>query len=144
MDPATASRVVVSTRDPNNNLRSTVPNATSGKFVLAYLPENTNYTVVMEGRDLTTAAVTGVPVSIAVGTTTLNTPTTFIPMLASSSATVSGSVKNTSNAQLSDAAVNAQQVLSTGQNLDVSWSLVDPTNANYSLSLPLGVNRPGF
>jgi len=138
VDPTIASRVVVSTRDPDNNLRATVPNATTGKFVLAYLPENTNYTVVVAGRDLTTAAVTGVPVSIAVGTTTLNTATAFIPMSASSSATVSGSVKNTSNALLSDAAVNAQQVLSTGQKLDVAWSLVDPTNANYSLNLPLG------
>ncbi|WP_404301456.1 DUF4382 domain-containing protein [Alicycliphilus denitrificans] len=137
VDPALASSVVVSTRDPDNNLRATVPNATTGKFVLAYLPEHTNYTVVVAGQNLTTAAVTGVPVSIAAGTTTLNTPTTPIPMLASASAIVSGTVTNASNTPLTDAAVNAQQVLSAGQKLDVAWTLVDPTNASYSLALPL-------
>lgn len=137
VDPALASRVVVSTRDPDNNLRATVPNATTGKFVLAYLPENTSYTVTVAGKDLTTAAVTGIPVSIAAGTTTLNASTAPISMAASASATVSGTVTNTSNTPLTDAAVNAQQVLGTGQKLDVAWTQVDPTNAAYSLTLPL-------
>lgn len=97
VDPALAPAVVVSTRDPDNHLRATVPNAVTGQFVLAYLPENTRYTVVIAGRNLSTAAVTGVPVSIAVGTTTLNTPSTPIPMAASASATVSGTVMNASN-----------------------------------------------
>jgi len=138
VDPAQASSIVVSTRDPDNNLRATVPNATTGKFVLAYLPENTNYTVVVAGQNLTTAAVTGVPVSIAAGTTTLNASTAPIPLPASASATVAGKVTNTSNTPLTDADVNAQQVLSAGQRLDVAWTLVDPANANYSLTLPLG------
>lgn len=137
VDPALASSVVVSTRDPDNNLRATVPNATTGKFVLAYLPENTNYTVVMAGKNLTTAAVTSVPVSIATGTTTLNTAAAPIPLPASPSATVSGAVMNTSNTPLPEAAVNVQQVLSAGQKLDVAWIPVDPTNAKYSLTLPL-------
>lgn len=137
VDPALASSVVVSTRDPDNNLRATVPNATTGKFVLAYLPENTNYTVVVAGQNLTTAAVTGVPVSVATGSTTLNTPASPIPLPASASATVSGTVANTANVPLVDAAVNAQQVLSAGQKLDVAGTLVDPANANYTLNLPL-------
>ncbi|WP_238707544.1 hypothetical protein [Comamonas testosteroni] len=114
VDPALASSVVVSTRDPDNNLRATVPNATSGKFVLAYLPESTNYTVVVAGRDLTTAAVTGVPVSIIAGTTMLNASTSPILLPASASATVAGKVTNASNTPLTDAEVNAQQVLSEG------------------------------
>lgn len=137
VDPAQASNVVVSTRDPDNNLRATVPEAATGRFVLAYLPQNTNYTVVVAGRDLTTAAVTSVPVSTAAGTTTLNSPTTPIVMAASPSASVAGAVTNTSNTALTDASVNAQQVLSTGQKLDVAWTLVDPVNATYSQSLPL-------
>lgn len=141
VDPAHASNVVVSTRDPDNNLRATVPEAATGKFVLAYLPENTNYTVVVAGRDLTTAAVTSVPVSIAAGTTTLNGPTSPIVMAASASASVAGTVTNTSNTALTDASVNAQQVLSTGQKLDVAWTLVDPVNATYSQSLPLVAPR---
>lgn len=137
VDPALASSIMVSTRDPENNLRATVPDATTGKFVLAYLPENTNYTVVVAGQNLTTAAVTGVPVSISAGTTTLNASTAPIPMPASASATVSGKVINASNTALTDADVNAQQLLSAGQRLDVAWTLVDPANANYSLNLPL-------
>ncbi len=137
VNPALASSVVVSTRDPNNNLRATVPNATTGKFVLAYLPENSNYTVVVAGQNLTTAAVTGVPVSIAAGTTTLNAPTAPIPMPTSASATVSGTVINTSNTPLTEASVSAQQTLSAGQKLEVAWTSVDPSNAAYSLSLPL-------
>jgi hypothetical protein len=137
VDPALAPSAVVSTRDPDNNLRATVPDATTGKFVLAYLPESPSYTMVVAGRNLTTAAVTGVPVSIAVGTTTLNTPSNFIPMVASASAIVSGAVTNASNTPLTDAAVNARQVLSAGQRLDVAWTQVDPTTATYGLSLPL-------
>lgn len=137
VDPTLALHTVVSTRDPDNNLRATVPDATMGKFVLAYLPESTNYTVVVAGRDLTTVAVTGVPVSIASGITTLNTSADPIPVVTSASASVTGVVTNTSNTPLTDAAVNAQQVLSAGQRLDVAWTQVDPTDAAYGLSLPL-------
>ena len=38
---------------------------------------------------------------------------------------------------LVDASVNAQQLLSTSQALDVAWSLVDPVSASYTLTLPL-------
>ncbi len=137
VDPTLALNTVVSTRDPDNNLRATVPDATTGKFVLAYLPESTNYTVVVAGRNLTTVAVTGVPVSIASGITTLNTSADPIPVVTSASASVTGVVTNTSNTPLTDAAVNAQQVLSAGQRLDVAWTQVDPTDAAYGLSLPL-------
>lgn len=95
------------------------------------------YTVTVAGKNLTTAAVTGIPVSIAAGTTTLNASTAPIPLPASTSATVMGAVTNTSNTPLTDAAVDAQQVLSTGQKLDVTWTPVDTSNASYSLSLPL-------
>jgi len=62
VDPAIAPNVVVSTRDPIGQLRATVPDST-GKFVIAYLPANTNYTVVLSGTNpstmpLTTAAIT--------------------------------------------------------------------------------------
>ncbi len=137
VDPTLALNTVVSTRDPDNNLRATVPDATTGKFVLAYLPESTNYTVVVAGRNLTTVAVTGVPVSIASGITALNTSADPIPVVTSASASVTGVVTNTSNTPLTDAAVNAQQVLSAGQRLDVAWTQVDPTDAAYGLSLPL-------
>ncbi len=143
VDPAIAPNVVVSTRDPIGQLRATVPDST-GKFVIAYLPANTNYTVVLSGTNpstmpLTTAAITGVPVSTTIGSTQLNTSSTRITLPASTTAQVTGTVTNASSAPLLDASVNAQQILSTSQALDVAWGNVDPTTttAQYSLTLPL-------
>jgi hypothetical protein len=136
IDPALASGVVVSTRDQDNNVRATVPNSTTGKFTLAYLPENTNYTVVVAGQNLTTAAITNVPVSLPMGVTTLNTAQTPIVPSASAMASVAG-VVSFSNALLTDARVSANQTLSTGQVLQVASVGVDPVTAEFTLSLPL-------
>ena len=136
VDPALASGVVVSTRDPDNNARATVPNPVTGKFTLAYLPENTNYTVVVAGQNLTTAAITNVPVSLAMGVTTLNTAQTPIVPSASAMASVSG-VVSFSSVLLTDARVSANQTLSTGQALQVATMGVDPVTAEYTLALPL-------
>ena len=135
--PSIAASVQVSTRDPDNNLRVTVPNPTTGWFKLAYLPESTNYTVVVAGQNVTTAAVTSVPVSVATGVTVLNIALTAIQPAASTMASVSGVVTNSSSVLLTDAYVSARQTLSTGQVLDVAGTGVNATTANYSLSLPL-------
>ena len=139
VDPAIAANVVVSTRDPDNQLRATVPDSTTGKFVIAYLPENTNYTVTVSGTGRTTAAVTGVPVSTVIGSTQLNTAASPIAPPTSTTAQVSGTVTDASTPPqaLVEASVNAQQTLSTSQALDVAWSLVDPSTAGYTLTLPL-------
>lgn len=136
VDPALASGVVVSTRDPDNNVRATVPNPVTGKFTLAYLPENTQYTVVVAGQNLTTAAITNVPVSLATGVTTLNTAQTPIVPNASAMASVAG-VVSSGSALLTDARVSASQTLSTGQVLQVASMGVDPETAEYMLTLPL-------
>ena len=135
--PSIAASVQVSTRDPDNNLRVTVPNPTTGWFKLAYLPESTNYTVVVAGQNVTTAAVTSVLVSVATGVTVLNTALTAIQPAASTMASVSGVVTNSSSVLLTDAYVSARQTLSTGQVLDAAGTGVNATTANYSLSLPL-------
>jgi len=137
VDPALAFGVVVSTRDPDNNVRATVPNPVTGKFTLAYLPENTNYTVVVAGQNLTTAAITNVPVSLATGVTTLNTAQTPIVPSASAMASVAGVVGNSISALLTDARVSASQTLSTGQSLQVASMGVDAETAEYTLALPL-------
>jgi hypothetical protein len=137
VDPSIAANVVVSTRDPDNHLRATVPNPTTGKFTLAYLPANTNYTVVVSGQNLTTAAITNVPVSLATGVTTLNTAQTAILPAASAMASVAGVVTNTANALLTEAVVSASQNLSTGQVLAVASTGVNVDNADFSLRLPL-------
>lgn len=137
VNPALAPAMVVSTRDPDNNLRATVPDAATGKFTLAYLPEGGNYTVVLSGQNLTTAAVTGVPVSLAAGTTPVNPLTAPINPPASSTAGLSGSVTNASAVALTDAQVSVRQALTSGQILDVAWTAVDPLSAGYTLTLPL-------
>ena len=137
VDPAIASSVVVSTRDPDMQLRATVPDSTTGRFVIAYLPENTNYTVVISGTGRTTAAITGVPVSVAIGSTQVNAATSTIAPPASPTAQVTGLVSDASATPLTGASVNAQQTLSTLQTMDVAWGNVDPDNAAYTLTLPL-------
>lgn len=132
-----ANDVVVSTRDPQNNLRSTVPDPITGKFTLAYLPESTNYTVVVSGQNLTTAAVTSVPVSLATGTTQITTAAAPIRPASSTVGTVTGTVTNSTSALLTDADVTAKQTLTSGKTLDVNWQPVDATAATYSFNLPL-------
>lgn len=136
VDPAIASSVVVSTRDTEQQLRATVPDST-GRFVLAYLPESTNYTVVVSGTGRTTVAITGIPVSVATGSTRLNTSASPIAPPESATAQVTGVVSNESATPLPDASVYAQQSLSSLQALDVAWGHVDPVTAAYSLTLPL-------
>lgn len=136
VDPAIAASVVVSTRDPANQLRATVPDSMTGKFVIAYLPESPNYTVTISGSGRTTAAVTGVPVSTSIGITRLNTASAAIAPASSPTAQVNGTVSDGSTG-LTEASVQAQQSLSTLQTLDVAWTSVDPSNAQYTLTLPL-------
>jgi Domain of unknown function (DUF4382) len=137
VDPTIASSVVVSTRDPANQLRATVPDSITGRFVIAYLPESTNYTVTVSGTGRTTAAVTGVPVSTTIGSTRLNAAISPIAPPTATTAQVSGTVTNATNTLLTDASVNAQHTLSTLQTLDVAWGNVDPVTAQYTLTLPL-------
>lgn len=134
--PEAAPDVVVSTRDPDKQLRATVPDS-NGKFVIAYLPENTQYTVVISGAGRTTLAVTDVPVSTAIGRTRLNDLASAITVPTSTTATVQGKVTDALLAPLVEASVTAQQTLSTQQMLDVAWTLVDPVTAQYTLTLPL-------
>lgn len=137
VDPMQAASVIVSTRDPDNHLRAVAPDPVTGRFMLAYLPENTSYTVVVGGQNLTTAAVTGIPVSLAAGTTAINAAANPITVPAAPVATVSGSVTSSLGVPLTDAWVSARQALSGGPTVDVAWTAVDPVNATYSLSLPL-------
>lgn len=136
VDPALAPGAVVSTRDPEQQLRATVPDPLTGRFVLAYLPESTQYTVVVSAPGRSTAAVTSVPVSLASGRTVLNSASNPLSPPASASAVVSGVVSGSTGQPIGGATVRAQQDLSSGQRLDVAWTTADPQSGQYSLSLP--------
>ncbi len=135
VNPSQAAGVVVSTRDADLRWRATVPDA-SGRFVLAYLPENIRYTVVLSGPHLATTAVTGVPVSLASGTTLINTAATPVTLAESDMASVSGQVGNAQGQRLTDAQVSALQDLASGEVIEVSNRLVDPQDARFTLTLP--------
>ena len=137
VNPTAAAGVIVSTRDPENNLRSTIPDPETGLFRLAYLPEGSNYTVVVASPNRATFAVTGIPVSIATSVTQLNTAGTSINPPASATATLSGVVRNSGNVLLTDATVTARQELSGGAVLDVAVKGVNPDNASYTMTLPV-------
>ena len=74
------------------------------------------------------------PVSTAIGSTRLNTSAAPIAPPTSTTAQVTGTVTDAGSPPqaLVDASVNAQQLLSTSQALDVAWSLVDPVSASYT------------
>lgn len=136
VDPALAAGAVVSTRDPEQQLRATVPDPTTGRFVLAYLPESTQYTVVVSTPGRSTMAVTAVPVSLATGRTVLNSASRPISPPASASAVLGGVVSDSTGQAVGSATVRAQQDISSGQRLDVAWTTADPQTAQYSLNLP--------
>lgn len=140
VDPAQASQVVVSTRDPDQRWRATVPDAT-GRFVLAYLPENTRYTVVMTGPGLGTTVVTDIPVSRSAGTTQINTTAHPITLSTSDTARVTGVVRSDQNQRLAEAEVSVWQSLSTGMDVEVGRQAVDPLDGRYTLDLPLQAPR---
>ena len=136
VSPAQASSVVVSTRDPSGQTRATVPDAT-GRFVLAYLPESTRYTVVLTGSGLTTAAITDVAVSTSLGRTRLNTADQPVDLPPSPTANVSGQVTSGSGQALGEASVQALQSLSGLQTVRIRATPADPDNGRYTLNLPL-------
>lgn len=142
VDPAMVSTgAVVSAQQNGQAVRSTVPDST-GKFTIAWLPENINYTVVVAGKGRSTAVVTGVPVALKAdgsGTTLLNPDTARITPAASAMANVSGTVSNnaTPSALLTTATVAATQALTGGPSIELAYQPVDAVTAGYSLNLPL-------
>lgn len=130
----------VSAQQAGATVRSTVPDAT-GKFLIAWLPESTNYTVVVAATGRATAVVTGVPVALdpvtGAGITLLNTAAAPITPASSAMASVSGTVKNGSSTPLTDATVRASQALTGGPAIERAYQAVNAVDASYLLSLPL-------
>lgn len=139
-DLATAG-TAVSAQLAGQTVRATVPVQTDGvdkgKFVIAWLPENSGYTVVVTASGRSTAVVTGVPVTLATGTTLLNPSTSRILPGTSTMATVGGIVRDSSAAALTTATVDASQTLSGGPVIELVSRGVNAIDASYSLVLPL-------
>lgn len=131
---------MVSAQQAGATVRSTVPDAT-GKFLIAWLPESTDYTVVVGATGHATAVVTGVPVALnaatGAGVTLLNPAAAPITPASSAMANVSGTVKNGSSTPLTDATVRALQALTDGPTIERAYQAVNAVDASYLLSLPL-------
>lgn len=132
---------VVSAQLNGQTVRSTVP-AADGKFTIAWLPENASYTVVVTSEGLpsgvgwSTAVVTGVPVSVATGTTPLNPVTDPILPGSSQMAAVGGTV-SASPATDAVVTVRATQMLTSGPIIEVASRPVDGMGGTYGMNLPL-------
>lgn len=130
----------VSAEQNGTIVRSTTPDST-GKFVLAYLPDGT-YTVVITSDQHATGVVSSVPATTTTGTTSVNSTSSAIVLPSSAMGTVTGTVtassssgSTTSTAAVTDATVTALQSIG-GSNVDVKSTPVNATNGSYSLSLP--------
>jgi hypothetical protein len=131
------SSTVVSVQQNGVVVRSTVPDST-GKFVLAFLPDGT-YDVVVTSEGRATAVITGVPVTSTAALTTVNGTATAILPPASTMAVVSGTTSvpaGTATALVTDASVSATQTLTGGPTVVVASMPVDATLATYSFRLP--------
>lgn len=143
--PATS----VSAQQNGVTVRATVPDPATGRFLLSPVPEGT-YTVVVTAEGRATTVVRGVPATLAIGKTILNTATTsFAPPL-SDMRTVTGTVTaitstagGTASAPLTDAVVDASQALAGGTVIELARLPVDGETAAYLLRLPAAAPLTG-
>lgn len=136
--PATA----VSAQQNGVTVRATVPDPATGRFLLSPVPEGT-YTVVVTAEGRATTVVRGVPATVAIGKTVLNTATTSFAPPASDMRTVTGTVtavtstaSGTVSAPLTDAMVDASQALAGGTVIELARMPVDAETATYLFRLP--------
>jgi Domain of unknown function (DUF4382) len=143
-----STTVSVSAQQNGVVVRSTVPDA-SGKFLLSLLPAGT-YTVVLTADAHQSAAIGGVPVSTAVGKTTINTAASGIALSTSTWSVVSGTVGlvvssggGTTTTPLTSATVSVSQTLTSLGAVEIASRAVDAIDASYSLRLPQAATLQG-
>lgn len=132
-----ASGVMVSAQQGGNIIASTVPNATTGEFFLARLPVG-NYDVVVTANGQAATVVGAVPVATTTSTTVLSTTAAPLTMVASTSGSISGTVKMTPASATEAAYVAAKQTFAAGPTVTVKYAGADLTTGAYTIAnLPL-------
>jgi hypothetical protein len=132
----TLNGTTVSAQQNGVVIRSTVPEADTGKFVLPFLAAG-NYDVVITSDGRATAVLTSVPVTAT--TTIVNgTGTAFLPPVAATMREITGTASSgTGTATLvTSADVRATQQLTGGPTIQVKALPVDAVDATYTLTLP--------
>jgi len=130
---AIAGSAEVSAQFQGEAPRAARPDATTGRFELAWMPARTYYLVITApGR--VNAVMTGVPVTAA-GMTTIGSDTARLaPPDVADSAAVGGTVT-----PIDDAEVRALQTLTGGtKQIEVAYAGADATTGAYSMTLPRG------
>jgi hypothetical protein len=132
---------IVSAQQDGVVIKSTVPDAATGAFTLSPMPPSgsANYVVVVNAEGRTTAAVTGVPVSIGANTI-LSTSATPIPLSTAATETISGTVSPAS----AQATLRAMQTLTNGgARMEVAFTSANADSGAYSMSLPVAAPLVG-
>lgn len=136
IEPAlAASAPSVSVQASGVPVKATVPDATTGRFVLYPVPVGT-YDLVIGATGRVTAVMTGVPV-VSTAYTYVNDETLPIAPAAAASAprTVTGVVAPAAAA--SAATVRALQSFGTGPTVEVAFAPVDADTGAFAFSLPV-------
>jgi hypothetical protein len=130
-----AAHVSVSAQQNGAIVGSTVPNATTGEFVLSHLPAG-NYDVVVTADNSAASVIGAVPVA-ATGNTQLSTAAAPLTLAASATGSIGGTVTLPANA-LEAAYVAAKQTFAAGPSVTIRYAGADITTGAYTIAnLPL-------
>jgi hypothetical protein len=134
-----ASAPRVSVQASGVPVKSTVPDSTTGRFVLYPVPVGT-YDLVIGASGRVTAVMTGVPV-VTDAYTYVNSETQPMvpPAAASAPRTVSGTVAPATAA--ADATVRALQSFSGGPTIEAAFASVDADTGAFQFALPVDAPR---
>ena len=139
VDPSLANGdTLVSVQLDGNIVKSTPPEAGTGRFVLYPVPEGT-YDLVITAPGRVNAVVTGVPVVLS-GITTVGSETVVLtPPTSASSFAAKGTINVTPAPASIDAAIRALQAVAGGPTIQAAATVADATSGAYSMMLPTAV-----
>jgi hypothetical protein len=132
------SNVMVSAQTNGTIVRATVPDMSTGAFVLARL-ESGDYDVVIAAQDRATAVIAAVPVADSASLVAISTEADPIVLPVSATRTVSGrATLNPPSAADEAVVVAARQTFGGGPTVTVQWQAADLLTGAYALTLPVG------
>jgi len=132
------SNVMVSAQTNGTIIRATVPDMSTGAFVLARLGAG-NYDVVLTAQDRATAVIAAVPVADSASLVAISTEADPIVLPVSATRTVSGrATLNPPSAADEAVVVAARQTFGGGPTVTVKWQAADLLTGAYALNLPVG------
>ncbi|MES3021933.1 MAG: DUF4382 domain-containing protein [Pseudomonadota bacterium] len=132
-----SSNVTVSAQQNGAIVSSTVPNATTGEFLLSRLAPG-NYDVVITADNRAASVVSAVPVATSTSTTSLSTAAAPLAMVASTQRSISGTVTLSPASATEAAYVYAKQSFFNGPSVVLKYKGADLVNGAYTIgNLPI-------